>query len=397
MKVLFILPYDIIPANAGNKTLTYNLLKYLTKNIECEIIILIDNTINSNILLEKYRSSFPELKNLFIYNKPNSLRKFLFKVKYLIKGLHPSLGNFFNSNLKKFLIKIDNTNEYDLIHFDMIHMAIYKQYIKQTPTLIVASDAYSNASLIAMSFNKNPFLRLRDYFNTLTLLRIEKLLYPKFNRVCVVSDIDKEYLRKNSINSNFEQIGIGVSDEFFQAKYYKKDFKGILVLGSLNHKIISENIVCFLNEIKKANEKFKIPITILGKNPSTEILKCIHENDLISHIEFVDDFLSFLNNDWVCVYPQKCGSGLQTKVQQAMAIGLPVLGYSISFGGLNIINENNCIIIKNNLELCQRSVELALNEKIRISIGINAASYIKNKFSISKTGVEMLNIYNSVL
>lgn len=398
MKTLFILPYDALPANAGNKTLTCNLLKYLTNYIECDIAIMVDdNNYNTKELYDKYKKSFPKLYNLYIYNKPDSVLKYFFKVKYLIKGFHPSLGNFFNRKLKNFLIQIDNFNKYDIIHFDMFHMTIYIKYIKNTPSILVASDAYSNASSIAMRFNKNLVTRFLDYCNTLTIKNLEKNVYPHFNRVCIVSEIDIEYLTKLSKNSNFIQIGIGVANEYFPEKNDIKQFKGILILGSLNHNIISDNIVTFLNSFIGFNNRYKIPITILGKNPSKKILKCINKIDYINLIEYVDDFSSFLNQDWVCVYPQKCGSGLQTKVQQAMAIGLPVVANAISFGGLGICNDYNCIVSNNEIDLCKSAMELSLNEYKRKFIGSNATKHIKSNFSISKIGSEMLNIYNSII
>ena len=55
----------------------------------------------------------------------------------------------------------------------------------------------------------------------------------------------------------------------------------------------------------------------------------------------MNDYFDYLDNDWIYIYPQKLATGLQTKLQQALASGLPVIA-EVSFGGLDLTYEK-CI------------------------------------------------------
>ena len=59
-------------------------------------------------------------------------------------------------------------------------------------------------------------------------------------------------------------------------------------------------------------------MVILGKDPHPIIKGILEKN--ITHVEYADDYKKFLDQDWIYIYAQKCASGLQTKLQQAMAM-----------------------------------------------------------------------------
>ena len=94
MKILFILPYSPIPTNTGNKNLTFNLLKYLNKKAKVDIIIIEDLGNKNKKFSNKLRKAYPNIKNIWTYERNKNLKLFFYKLFFLVQGLPPYMEIF---------------------------------------------------------------------------------------------------------------------------------------------------------------------------------------------------------------------------------------------------------------------------------------------------------------
>ena len=93
----------------------------------------------------------------------------------------------------------------------------------------------------------------------------------------------------------------------------------------------------------------------------------------------------------------KCASGLQTKLQQAMAMGLPVISRQVSLGGLYPTHNENILIAKSDFDF-ENNIELLIkNPKLRTYIGRNARAHILGHFSSELVKKLYLNTYTKLL
>jgi glycosyltransferase involved in cell wall biosynthesis len=320
----------------------------------------------------------------------------------MLAGYHYALGLYRNMELEKWLES--HAGCYDLIHFDMIHVAPYRLFCGSVPTLLVASDAYSMAARTTRRVGKMGvieagYLLVHEWW----LKRFERINYPLFSIVCTVSEIDAAYLSLLAPKANIRTIGIGLTAEFTERpiKHLTNQAisnKKILCTGNLNHSVIAESLINFLRNTVPVllREDPGLSVTILGVDPVPQLKICMEEfGDVVNHINFVNDYASFLDDDWVYVYPQLCGSGLQTKIQQAMALGLPVVGFEVAFGGLGVESGEHCYICKDNLDLIANTQALIKSSELRKKIGSTASKYIRERFTIKRIGDEMFCLYKT--
>lgn len=101
--------------------------------------------------------------------------------------------------------------------------------------------------------------------------------------------------------------------------------------------------------------------------------------------------------DWVYVYPQRCGTGLQTKVQQAMACGLPVVGYDCAFSGIDVRSGENCLVCTSPEEIAAAVTSLMRDASLRTRIGRAAADYVRKEFAIDRVGESVMSIYRHLI
>lgn len=402
MKVLFVIPYDFIPPSSGNKNLLFALLKGVSPHVECDLVILAESA--GPEVKSRIQNEFPHVKEIYIFPKPSGLHLYLARLKFLLAGFHHALGRYRNVALEKWLES--HAEHYDLIHFDMIHVAPYRVFCGSVPTLLVASDAYSMAARTArhagrMGVIETGYLLVQEWW----FRRFERRNYPLFDMVCTVSDIDAAWLKSLAPKATIRTIGIGLAAEFTERsiKHFTNPAipkKKILCTGNLNHSVIAEGMIDFLRNTVPVllREHPDLSVTVLGKDPVPELKLCMNEFDgVVSHISFVNDYANFLDDDWVYVYPQKCASGLQTKVQQAMALGLPVVGFMVSFGGLGVESSKHCFICNGTGEMTQNVMALIESKNLRRQIGLAASTHVRAQFSIKRIGAEMLSLYREVV
>lgn len=402
LKVLFVIPSDFIPPNSGNKHLLFSLLKGVSPDIECDLVILAE--FDGSEVKRRIQNKFPHIKEVYIFPKPSGLSLFLSRLRFMLAGFHPALGRYRNDELERWLVS--HAAHYDLIHFDMIHVAPYRAFCGTVPTLLVASDAYSmaaqkarHAGNIGTIYAGYVLIQERWFRN------FERKEYPLFDLVCTVSDIDAAWLKSLAPKATIRTIGIGLASEYVERPIMHFAQQGIakkkiLCIGNLNHSVIADSVINFLGNTFPVllREHPDLTVTILGKNPVPKLKLCMEKfASSVSHINFVDDYANFLDDDWIYVYPQKSASGLQTKVQQAMALGLPVVGFTVSFGGLEVESGKHCFICNDAGDMTQNVMALIESNELRRQIGLAASAYVREKFSMRRIREEMLSLYNNII
>lgn len=401
MKVLFILPFNPTIPNTGNKNLTHALLNYMNQHISCDVFILAEEDEKKSEA--EIRRAFPNVGSVKIFSKPQGLQKTIARLKFLSSSLHPSFGNFASKELREWLRKACRDKKYDLVHFDMFHTAQYLSEIKNMPALLVGSDAYSMAAKNSIVQERQILRKLKLVAEEFLFRQMERSIYPNFDTVCLVSNTDLDYLSNISRRSNLRCVKIAVSNEFTNRPLNRlsnlaRSTPRILLTGSLAHPIVAQGAMEFVEQVlPKVRQKHPtLPIVVLGKDAPQKLTRAISSLKNAEYINFVDDYAKFLDDDWIYVHPQKCGSGLQTKIQQALALGLPVLGYPVSFGGLNLTNKLHAFICEDENALALQISNLLQDHRLRERIGTAAAQYVRAEFSIEKMGVQFMELYHEL-
>lgn len=404
MRLLFLLPYVFIPPDKGNKHLIFNLLKYVTKDAECDLILLVDGDADKEDVRRNIRSEFPSVGSIRLFDKPTGLRRFAARLRALACGFHPAIGRYWSQSLAEWMKNTMSPHSYDIVHFDMFHMAQYRRYAHNIPSVLVPSDAYSLSFGLAIKAAPNLTEKIKTFVEGVLLANYETRTYPKFDLICPVSKIDADHLREQTHHTNIRVIGIAIGGEFVARppRAFEERSQGtecrILYAGGIQLGWVAE---CLLQFLEKAYPKIRravpnVCLTVLGRNPSHLLRRVLESEDSVHHIEFVDRFIEFLEQDWVYVHAQKTNAGFQTKVQQAMALGLPVVGFELAFSGMEVESGKHCFICQTQDQIADATMALLRDSDLRRKIGFAAAYHIREKYSVKRVGEEMMQCYRDL-
>jgi len=401
MKILFVVPYQFLPPDSGNKNLLYNLLKYATAEASCDLALLVDDS-SAAAVEAALRREYPALKTVVVFAKPRGIALWTARICIAAHLYHPSLGRYLNRALAAWLTMRTTEKSYDLIHFDMVHTAIYRKFCENAPTLLVASDAYSMSARDARRVVREIGYAARLMVEEWLLKRFEKMEYPRFNMVCAVSVVDANYLQKIAPGAVIRTIGIAVAPEYVEREILHfgrpRLKRRILCTGSIDHRVVADDLIDFLEKcLPHIRKQYPdVETTVLGRRPAAKLKKCMERATGVEHVAFVEDYADFLDQDWVYVYPQRVATGLQTKVQQAMALGLPVVGYNVSFGGLSVESGRHCFMCKDINDMSNHVLSLVGDHDLRCALGAAAARHVRENFSIKKVGDRMFTLYREL-
>lgn len=372
MYILFITPRFPFPPIKGDKLRPYYFLKYLSKKHNIDLLSFIEqkedmehkdeilkycNSIET-VLLSRYRSYLNMVFNIF--------SDLPFQVAY-----------YYSNEMNDKIINKISKNKYDLIFVVLQRMMLYCKHFTNIPVLLDHIDALSlnmqrrynhEKSILKKFLFKLEFGRIKEYENNNR---------NKYTFSIVTSEVDKKALGEE----NCYVIPNGVDVNYFKEIEAKKDID-LIFTGNLGYFPNVKAVLYFVNDILPSIKKTfsDIKFYVVGANPLITVKK-LNDNKNIFVTGFVKDIREYLLRSKLFVAPLRSGSGIQNKILEAMACGIPVITTEFGNGGINAKHGKDLIISNNPSEFANEVIELLKNENKRLYLKQNARILVEKNFS----------------
>jgi glycosyltransferase involved in cell wall biosynthesis len=152
-----------------------------------------------------------------------------------------------------------------------------------------------------------------------------------------------------------------------------------------------DGVVWFTREVLPLIKK-EIPdaqFYIVGSNPAKEVIE-LSGNNGVTVTGYVPDTREFLRKATVAVVPLRIARGIQNKILEAMAMGLPVVTTPQAFEGIEARPDRDLILGGDVRKVAEGVIELIRKGSLRKSIGDNARKIIERNYCWTKN-LEKLN------
>lgn len=294
--------------------------------------------------------------------------------------------------------KVIKSSNYDYIFVDMIRLApLYKHIKKITNAKLILDldDIISNRytldtknimgqaekeNRIISKFVNNNFLgKIIIKKEHKRLLKNEKKYALKYDKVTLISNKEKEELSKLLDTKNVMYLPMLISDNAFlmPKQIINKDKLTLGFAGLLKTPANKSSLVYILNDIIPTLN-FNFEFKIIGKVDNE--FKNKYENDIVHFTGFVDDFQKELSTIDLFLSPMTFGTGIKTKILEAMAAGIPVLTNNVGAEGMNITDGVEAFI-KNDTKDIIDALNNKLETKVLADIARSGFNYVKENFS----------------
>jgi len=390
VNILFLAHRVPFPANKGEKIRTFNQVKYLT---EAENKI----SVCAPLEHEEELAFFKELREQYCHSVSFSAlsNKLIRLTRGLLSGKALSVANFYSANLQNQFDNMLIKGDYQTIICTSSAMA---EYIYRSKAL----NILETKPQLLMDFMDLDSDKWQQYANTSSwpmkwiyqreaklLSEYEQKITCDFDCSFFIADAEVELFKSQvqdleKSSGKVHTLGNGMDTELFTPAEIKPNNKApvFLFTGVMDYKPNIDAVVWFVEKIWPAiiNKFPAAKFIIAGMNPSAQV-KALEKSSGIEVTGFVDDILPYYHQSDYFVAPFRLARGVQNKVLQAFACGLPVISTPMGAEGIDCIADESILIANNSDEFLTCIENLENNDVFYQRIKNNALNLINEHYS----------------
>lgn len=382
-KILYVttrLPYPLI---GGDRLHIYHYLSELKKRgYKITLVSLVSSDDDLDGVL-KDNSFYTKL----IPVKFNKKLAYLNAVKAVFNDKPFIVEYFYSKEMQKTIDAEIATGEYDLIIGYIIRSLPYLIKYKNIKKVIHICDSISMMYERRIKEKKSLWDKFKICFEYLKVRHYEKLACECTDAQVLISNTDLGYLSKFVKTDNMKVIGLATDTEYYKPIECEKK-NNICFVGSMQYIPNSEAAMYFATQVfplirkEIPNAKFKI----IGAKPRQDLFDATKNMEGVEVTGKVEDVRDYMKDCKVSVCPVRIAGGIQNKILEAMAMGIPVVTTEEGAEGIGA-DESILSIAKTTEEYAQKVINIIKNPQKQTELAQNSREFILNNFSWDKVGV----------
>lgn len=379
-KLIVILSRVPVKLDKGDKLRAFNQLKILSDHFDVYLICLdteaqwyeLDDLLKYCVQVKLFRvGKISRIWNLF---------------KAIFSGKPYQVAYFYNSKVQRQVNEIVKNFQPDHIYAQLIRTSEYVKNFHSIPKTIDYMDAFSKGierRIEDAGFLMKPLLKSEHK----RLLKYESLIFEYFENKTIISEIDRDFIFHVDRGS-IDVISNGIDPSFYDDSDKCQNKAQVLFTGNMAYPPNTKAAEFIGNELSPLMEDFKF--TICGANP--ESLRRVSNTKNVDITGWVDDIKEVYRNSKIFIAPMFIGTGVQNKLLEAMAMGLPCITTDLANKPLKAkVGEE--ILIANSKEEFQDQIKKLHNDKeLYHRIAANGQSFVKKNFSWKESTSKLVDI-----
>jgi glycosyltransferase involved in cell wall biosynthesis len=376
-KILVLTPRFPYPVIGGDRLRIYEMCKELSKSYSLTLLTLCESQYEME-LSRPEDGVFSEIHRIFM----PKYRSYINCIMALPSDTPLQVAYYKSSKFDKVLNEL--YQEHDLILSHLIRVTDYVKHL-QIPKVLEMTDAISmNYERVCETTNKAGIKGMIYRLEKNRLNKYEKSIVKDFNLNILVSQFDKDYLfepnsdgyRKTLVCSN----GVDISKLTYE---FSPTNKVVIFIGNMYSAQNFDAVTWFVENVmpilrKKGQYTFKV----IGRiKPDDE--KKLNSIDGVIATGAVDKVDTHARGAIAGICSVRLAAGVQNKILEYMALGIPTITTSIGLEGLAAIPNKDILIADAVKDYIKHIQELENNHSYAEMISLSAYEYVKSSHSWS--------------
>ena len=292
-------------------------------------------------------------------------------------------------SFKHFFLKINP----DIAYFQFVRMGEFAKIISCKKVLDFQDCLSKNME--RRKENAGFLKRIIFSFEAERLRRYEDAMLNIFDATTIITETDKQLINSKQRNK-IQIIENGVGEDFLSYNnVFEKEYD-IIFSGNMSY---SPNVMAASFLVRDIMplvwKKFpKCKVVLAGSSPTKEVES--QSNDKVVVTGWVEDMKEYYAKSRVFIAPMQIGTGLQNKLLEAMAIGLPCITTSLANNALKSQPNKEILVADNQQDLANDIIELLSNQELYDKISFNGNSFVKANYSWQTSVQKLETIFQSV-
>lgn len=311
---------------------------------------------------------------------------------------------YFSRENKKKIRCIVEKNQYDVVIVDMIRLATYygslygfnckkilniddtlsKRYKRQLKAMTsktdIAGQYYSKLpklvrSMLGSSIIKKIILKMEIP----RMERAEKRFSELYDHVIFVSPIETAEFNKKYKTSKAVTISLGVDYPYFSEPIsVNKEPGKVVYVGNMVTSANADSVRFIVNEVLSKCKNVKRAVFI-GDCPES-LFREFDTNKIVHFSGKVSDLREEVKKGMVFLAPIAYGTGIKTKILEAMAMEMPVVTNSVGAEGIPGVNGKHWCVSDNPIEIASYVDSLLESQEKCDEVGKAAKQFVGEYF-----------------
>lgn len=208
------------------------------------------------------------------------------------------------------------------------------------------------------------------------LLNYEHLIFDYFEHHTIISEQDKQLIYHPS-RQKITVVQNGVDTNYFRPQALPREESMLLFTGNMSY---PPNVTAAKRLVQRIVPlmKLKVKVMLAGAEPSQEVQSLGTENVTVTGR--MADLREAYASATVFVAPMELGAGLQNKLLEAMAMGLPCVTTYLAANALTQQGNHALEVCDTDAEIAQRIDDLLNNATRRLALAQAARTFVENNY-----------------
>ena len=373
MKILVALSRFPWPLEKGDKLRAYYQLKGLSNTHEVHLVCLDERPVPEAHIRElhfcKSVTVLPLRKPAIAWN--------------LVRGIFnriPFQVNYFRSAaMQQAIGEICEKECIDVVAVQLIRLGMNLPRELKPGAFLDYMDCFSIGMRNRIS-KTGPLLRWLVRLEARRLERYEAQIAARFDELGIISTRDVEGL-PSAIRDQVHIIPNGVGDLFFEdlPPVQDKDYD-LIFFGNMGYQPNVQSARYLVEEVLPEVRKLGIDpkLCLAGARPAKIIQG--YASDRIAVTGFVDDIRDYVLRSRLSIAPVIGGQGLQNKLLESMALGLPTLTTPMAFAAIQESEEEVLVVCEDAKSFAREIKRLLESPEEAAQIGLRGKAFVEENY-----------------
>lgn len=388
MKILVVLPRFPYPLEKGDKLRAYHLVKELSRHNEV-ILFCVSHT---KVLPEYIEQLRPYCVNIHVVRSPR-LVNYKNVVRNFVNTKSLQIGYWDSRKARRAYRRVEQDVKPDVIFSQMVRtMPLVSRSV--LPKVMDFQDALSMNTERRM-VQAHGLWRYILHFEFKMLRSTEYNSFKIFDDLTIISEIDSEAI-PHPKSGDIHVIPNGVDFDYFKPIERDKQYD-IVFCGNMRYEP-NINAAQYLAKqvMPLVWETFpEAKLLIAGANPRHNVSRLA--NDRITVSGYVEDIRESYASAKIFAAPMQKGSGLQNKLLEAMAMGLPCVTTSLANDSLCAEKDKEVLVGDTPLSFADSIVALLSSEEKRDTLASYGYAYVHDNYSWETAGERLEEVLRNVV
>jgi glycosyltransferase involved in cell wall biosynthesis len=404
MKILFLCNKSPYPAKEGGPIAMSMIIEGLIRAGHSVKVLAVNSNkyyIDISSIPEEYRNKTGiELVHVDLSIQPLAA----FRNLFTNRSYH--VERFISRDLKNTLIRILQTEKFDIVQFEMLYMSPYAQVVRKYSDARIVLRAHNIEHLIwqrIAASTKNPVKRLYLQYLVRKLKKYEYSTVRQFDGIAAITEQDAAFFRfegclqpEDGRRIPVVAIPFGIDPEQFPETKDEPEFPSLFSIGAMDWIPNLEGIYWFLEQVwPEIHRKYPgLHYYLAGRHMPGWLRKKQFPN--VEVIGEVEDAMAFMRSKAILIVPLLSGSGIRIKIIEGMATGKPIISTTVGAEGIRYTRGKDIFIADTPEEFVRCISDCIENKILCETVGRNARDLILAEYNRDLIISKLIRFYQKI-